>query len=144
MEELANLYKETIGGDKEWDRIAKRISENIDQNIIKFIYAVDSSGEIIVGEEIIRGDVSGRAAHSELAQGRNVYGAGELAFTKDNDGQWILTEINNGSGHYRPSVLTLSYVKNLLKSKGIGTDRVELRDTLLRGTPPPELTMLEE
>lgn len=144
MEELANLYKEAIGGDKEWDRIAKRISEKIDQNIIKFIYAVDSNGEIIVGEEIIRGDVSGRAAHSELAQGRNVYGAGELAFTKDNDGQWILTEINNGSGHYRPSVLTLSYVKNLLKSKGIGTDHVELRDTLLRGTPPPELTMLEE
>jgi hypothetical protein len=101
-------------------------------------------GEIVVGEEIIRGDVSGRAAHSELAQGRNVYGAGELAFTKSKDGQWTLSEINNGSGHYRPSVLTLPYVKNLLKSRGIDTSTVELRDTLLRGTPPPDLTMLEE
>ena len=68
MEGLANLYKEIIGGEKEWDKIAKRISEKIDQNMIKFIYAVNANGEVIVGEEIIRGDVSGRAAHSELAQ----------------------------------------------------------------------------
>lgn len=144
MEGLVSLYKEVLGGEKEWDKVAKRISERIDQNMIKFIYAVKSDGEIVVGEEIIRGDVSGRAAHSELAQGRNVYGAGELAFTKNKDGQWTLSEINNGSGHYRPSVLTLPYVKNLLKSRGIDTSTVELRDTLLRGTPPPDLTMLEE
>ena len=144
MEELANLYKEVLGGEKEWDKVAKRISERIDQNMIKFIYVVNASAEVIVGEEIIRGKVSGRAAHSELAQGRNVYGAGELVFTKDVNGQWTLTEINNGSGHYRPSVLTLPYVKNLLKLKGVDTSRVEIRDTLLRGTPPPELTLLEE
>jgi len=144
MEKLAGLYKEIIGGDREWDKIAKRISEKIDQNLIKFIYAVGSNGEIIVGEEIIRGDVSGRAAHSELAQGRNVYGAGELAFSKNKDGQWILTEINNGSGHYRPSVLTCSFVKKLLELKGINTSKVEIRDTLLRGTPPPDMTILEE
>ena len=144
MEKLADLYKEIIGGDKEWDKIAKRISEKIDQNLIKFIYAVDSNGEIIVGEEIIRGDVSGRAAHSELAQGRNVYGAGELAFSKNKDGQWFLTEINNGSGHYRPSVLTCPFVKKLLELKGIDTSKVEIRDTLLRGTPPPDMTILEE
>jgi hypothetical protein len=144
MERLTAVYTEVLGGEKEWDKIAKRISESIDQNIIKFIYAVKSDGEIVVGEEVIRGEVSGRAAHSELGQGRNVYGAGELAFTRDENGEWALTEINNGSGHYRPSVLTLPYVRNLLTSRGIDTTRVELRDTLLRGTPPPELTMLEE
>lgn len=144
MEKLTDLYKEVLGGDKEWNKIAKRITEKIDQNIIKFIYTVNAIGEVIVGEEIIRGEVSGRAAHSELAQGRNIYGAGELAFTKDADGKWMLTEINNGSGHYRPSVLTLPYVKNLIESKGIDTIKVEMRDTLLRGTPPPELTLLEE
>ena len=141
---LASLYKEVLGGEKEWDKMAKRISEKIDQNMIKFIYAVKSDGEIVVGEEIIRGDVSGRAAHSELAQGRNVYGAGELAFTKDKNGQWTLSEINNGSGHYRPSALTLRFVKNLIQSKGIDVSTVELRDTLLRGALIPDLTMLEE
>jgi len=35
-------------------------------------------------------------------------------------------------------------VKNILKSKGINTSCVELRDTLLRGTPPPDRTILEE
>lgn len=144
MEELAGLYKKVLGSEKEWDKIAKRISERIDQNIVKFIYIVTSDGKIVVDEEIIRGDVSGRAAHSELAQGRNVYGAGELVFSKNKNGQWMLSEINNGSGHYRPSVLTLPYVKNLLKSKNIDTNTVELKDTILRGTPPPDLTILEE
>ena len=144
MNQLATLYSEVLGGEKEWDKIAKRISEQIEQNLIKFIYTVKADGEIVVGEEIIRGDVSGRAAHSELAQGRNVYGAGELAFTKNIDGQWTLSEINNGSGHYRPSALTLPYVKNLLKLKGVNVSAVELRDALLRGTPLTDLTLLEE
>ena len=144
MEELSGIYQQVIGGEKEWNKFAKRISEKIDQNIIKFIYTAKADGEVVVGEEVVRGDVSGRAAHSELAQGRNVYGAGELAFTKNSDGQWTLTEINNGSGHYRPSVLTLPYVRSLLQSKGIDASKVELRDTLLRGTPPPDMTLLEE
>ena len=47
-------------------------------------------GKIILDEEIIRGSsTSGRAAHSELAQGQNIYGAGELAFAKNQDGKWI-------------------------------------------------------
>lgn len=142
--DLASLFQQILGGKGEWEKIAKRISGKVEQNIIKFIYTVTSGGEIVVDEEVIRGEkTTGRAAHSELAQGKNVYGAGELAFSKEN-GKWSLTEINNGSGHYRPSVRTLAYVKNLLESKGVDTSRAELRDTLLRGVSLSDLTILEE
>lgn len=133
-EQLENLYKKIIPP-TEWGTFAQRIVQRIDQNIIKFIYAVTADGNVIVQEEIIRGDVSGRAAHSELAQGRNTYGAGELAFeNRGND--WVLIEINNGSGHYRPdATTTLPYVKNLLAQKGINVSQVELVNSILRGAP---------
>jgi len=137
--ELEQLYIGYLREDK-WRSFAQRIVKTIDHNIIKFIYIVTAEGEIIVQEEKIREVVSGRAAHSELAQGRNVYGAGELAFTKVND-QWVLTEINNGSGHYRPeSHSTLNYVKNLINSKGIYVRDVKLRDSILRGVALRDFT----
>lgn len=131
-EQLEALYQQVIPKE-EWRGLAKRVTKVLDQNIVKFIYATTAEGEVIVQEEVLRGDVSGRAAHSELAQGRNTYGAGELAFTKIND-QWVLTEINNGSGHYRPDAeTTLAYVRNLVQSKGIDVSRAELTDSILRG-----------
>ena len=145
LEGLATTYQEVVGGKTEWDKFAKRITDRIDQNLIKFAYVATSDGEIIADEEVIRGSATtGRAAHSELAQGRNVYGAGELVFSKTSDGGWILTEINNGSGHYRPSAMTLPYVKNLIASKGIDTASAETKDALIRGTPLPDATILEE
>ena len=130
--ELEGVYKKIIPV-LEWEKFAKRVVKTIDQNIVKFIYTVTSAEEVMVQEEVIRGDVSGRAAHSELAQGGNIYGAGEIAFTKEGD-KWILTEVNNGSGHYRPDASsTLFYVKNLLQKKGIDISRVELVDSILRG-----------
>jgi len=133
--EIEKLYHQIIP-DEEWATFASRISGQVDQNIIKFIYVVRPDGEVIVQEEIIRGDVvSGRAAHSELAQGQNVYGAGELAFTKTAEG-WVLTELNNGSGHYRPDALsTLPYVRSRLIAKGIDVSKTELVDSILRGMP---------
>ena len=145
LEGLATIYQEVVGGKTEWDKFAKRITDRIDQNLIKFAYVATSDGEIIADEEVIRGGATtGRAAHSELAQGRNVYGAGELVFSKTNDGNWILTEINNGSGHYRPSAMMLPYVKNLIASKGVNTSSAATKDTLMRGTPLPDSTILEE
>ncbi|MBI5230036.1 MAG: hypothetical protein HY981_01925 [Candidatus Magasanikbacteria bacterium] len=130
--ELSNLYRHIVP-EAEWKTFAKRETKKIDENIIKFIYAVTSDGKVIVQEEVIRGDVSGRAAHSELAQGRNIYGAGELAFEKKN-GQWMLTEINNGSGHYRPDAISnLDYVKNLLHAQGMDVSQARLTDSILRG-----------
>ncbi len=129
---LEGVYKKIIPF-LEWEKFTKRVVKVIDQNVIKFIYAVTADEEVMVQEEVIRGDVSGRAAHSELAQGGNIYGAGEIAFTKEGD-KWILTEVNNGSGHYRPDApSTLFYVKNLLQKKGIDVSRVELVDSILRG-----------
>ena len=145
LEGVANAYQEVVGGKLEWDKFAERVTERVDQNLIKFAYVATSDGEIIADEEVIRGGTTtGRAAHSELAQGRNVYGAGEIVFSKTSDGNWVLTEINNGSGHYRPSASVLPYVKNLIASKGVDTTFVQTKDALMRGTPLMDVTILEE
>lgn len=132
--QLENLYRKIIPS-SEWKTFAQNIIKRTDENVIKYIYATTADGKVVVQEEIFRGNVSGRAAHSELAQGRNTYGAGELAFEKKGN-DWVLTEINNGSGHYRPdAVTTLPYVKNLLAQKGLDVSQVELVNSILRGTP---------
>jgi hypothetical protein len=139
QEELIALipqYKMILGGEGEWEKLEKRIVKDEQQNLIKFIYVVTADGRIVVDEEKVRGVVSSRAAHSELAQGGNVYGAGELIFCKHpTSGEWILTEINNGSGHYRPSQATLPYVKKLIERNGISTHYANLEDSILRGGP---------
>ncbi len=133
-EALESLYRKVIPT-AEWNTFAQRIIKRTDENIIKFIYAVTADGEVVVQEEVLRGNVSGRAAHSELAQGRNTYGAGELAFEKRGD-NWVMIEINNGSGHYRPdAATTLPYVKNLLAQKDLDVSQVELVNSILRGAP---------
>ncbi len=130
--EIEKLYRKIVP-EAEWLRFERKIVKRLDQNILKMIYTVKSDGQIIVQEEVLRGDVTGRAAHSELNGGLNSYGAGELAFEKQ-DGVWVLTEINNGSGHYRPDATsTLHYVKNLLESKGISTNQTVLVDSIMRG-----------
>ncbi len=138
--ELEGLYQQAVPK-QAWEKLAKRIVHRMDQNIMKVTYAVTPDEEIVVQEEVIRGDVSGRAAHSELAQGHNVYGAGELAFEK-RDGKWILIEINNGSGHYRPDAdSNLFYVKRLLAEKGIDTENAEVVDCILRGRKLREVSL---
>lgn len=54
---------------------------------------------------------------------------------------WGLTEINNGSGHYRPRVLTLRYAQRLLEAQGVDASQARLNDSLLRGTPPPDINL---
>lgn len=118
---------------KEWEAFAKRITKEVDQNILKAIYVVDAEGNVIVQEEVLRGLVVGRAAHSELTLGRNAYAAGELAFTKG-PGGWRLTEINNGSGHYRPDAeKTLTYAKARIATAGVDVSGAKLVDAILRG-----------
>ena len=112
----------------------------VDENIIKFIYAIKADGEMIVQEEVLRAQVTGRAAHSELAQGRNTFGAGELAFEK-RAGKWVMIEVNNGSGHYRPDAdNTLHYAKNLMRQQGIDVSQAQQVDCILRGRPLREAT----
>lgn len=132
--ELERVYQQILPR-AEWKTIARHITHRADDNIMKLIYAVTAEGDVIVQEEVLRAQVTGRAAHSELAQGRNTYGAGELAFEK-RQGQWVLTEVNNGSGHYRPDAdTTLHYTKNLLAKAGVDVSQVQTVDCILRGRP---------
>lgn len=131
-EALESLYREVIPR-KEWETFAQEVIFEKEENIIKYIFAVTADGEIFVQEEVVRADVTGRAAHSELGMGRNVYGAGEFVFNKI-DGAWVLKEINNGSGHYKPEATsTLPYVRNLIAQKGVDISQVELVDSVSRG-----------
>lgn len=142
--DIEERYKQILGGDGEWNKLAMRMQVE-EQNIMKFVYVVDGEGKIPVAEEVLRGDAAGRAAHSELAGGKNVYGAGELVFAKDaTTGEWFLLEINNASGHYRPAGEdTLVYVRNLIAQRGIDTSRAIINDALQRGTPLVDAHLLD-
>ncbi len=131
-QDLAGVYTETLGGQQEWDKFAKRAVKQVDRNVIKFIYVVEADGAIRFDEEKFGGPVTGRAAHSELAGGRNVFGAGEAAFEKVGPGQWRLKEVNNGSGHYRPGGQTLTYVRNIIGQGGFDISEARRIDALLR------------
>ena len=139
---LQEVLVPVVGGKGEWDKLAQQVIEDKTQNLIKFIYTVDADGTVRVDEEKFRGKVTGRAAHSELAGGKNVYGAGELIFTKI-DGSWQVTELNNGSGHYRPSALTLPYVAKVLESKGFDIHFARMVDSLQRGAQLAEASFLD-
>lgn len=161
--QIEKSYIDAVGGSQEYKKIALQVSKIIDQDIAKFIYVVNSQEEIVMDEEVIRGDVSGRAAHSELAQGKNVYGAGEIVFSKHdrvfydieewkrydqsvdfNSEEWVLSEINNGSGHYRPNAESLRYVRRLFEEQGVDTSNAKLNDAILRGTSLRDLQILAE
>lgn len=134
-QELLGIYAEIFR--KDWDSFAFREVSREEANLMKLIYAVTPEGTVSVEEERIRGGAdSSRAAHSELAQGRNVYAAGELAFERGADGVWRLTEINNGSGHYRPGQDTLNYAKEIITEQ-LGLDpedpSIELVNCIFRG-----------
>lgn len=122
---------------KEWDKFTIREVQRTEANLVKFIYVITPEEDVILDEEQIRGAAdSSRAAHSELAQGRNVYAAGELTFEKKGQ-EWILTEINNGSGHYRPEQDALAYAKAVICEKlglSSGADgQVQLKNCIYRG-----------
>lgn len=137
--ELESIYKQVVPK-AEWTTFAREITHRQDENLMKLIYAVTAEGEVIVQEEVLRAQVTGRAAHSELNRGRNTYGAGELAFENRN-GQWVFIEINNGSGHYRPDAdTTLQYAKRLIAQKGVDVSSAQLVDCILRGRPLREAT----
>lgn len=139
---LQKILIPVVGGKGKWHEFAQQVIEDKTQNLIKFIYTVDADGTIRVDEEKFRGKETGRAAHSELVGGKNVYGAGELIFTKI-DGSWQITELNNGSGHYRPSALTLPYVAKVLEAKGFDMHSARMIDSLQRGAQLAEASFLD-
>lgn len=77
----------------------------------KYNYVIDSEGNVRVGRA---GDPRYKH-HSDLVQGENVYGAGEMYI--DPDG--TIRQIDDQSGHYKPaSEDFFPYLKHLLGKSG--------------------------
>jgi len=79
----------------------------LDAQCAKLIYTWNLHGEFNIARA-----PKGRIKHSQLAKGMPVYAAGELIFKPSEDHHrrhpgWILVEINNASGHYRPTDCTI-------------------------------------
>lgn len=115
-------------------------------NLVKFIYIVTENEEILLQEELFplqkkiiieypsgiqssgissKKEIivrytqdkanSDRNTHSEIAGGQGVIAAGEMIFQYIEE-KWHLVEINNGSGHYRPSAdICLPKMQALIK-----------------------------
>lgn len=60
--------------------------------------------------------------HSQLAEGKNVYGAGTFYLNE----QGRMAQITNASGHYRPEQKYLIYTVNLLEKMGIATQNIRV------------------
>jgi hypothetical protein len=109
------------------------------EGVVKLIYVVKPNNDVLVGYESTFGD-GVRPAHSQLAGGAGVKGAGELIFRKT-QGQWLLEEINNGSGHYRPPSDTLEKARSIIQPKlggtaiGIPSYGIQIRNCLFPGMP---------
>lgn len=135
-QERINALRKQMIGTRTWNEFEIRVVSEKIRNLIKFIYVITADGEAILCEEVVKGNSRKRATHSEVARGRNVYGAGEIVFEKV-AGAWIAKELNNGSGHYRPGRLTLPYVTHVV-GKNIDLADCEVQDVLTRGISVPE------
>lgn len=128
---IAVLYRETFQLASEWNAFAVRITNDDVKNQITCTYAVLKDGAMLFNiEKGTKNIVS--VNHSELAGGRNVYGAGEIVFEKVAPGQWRIKEVNNGSGHYRPDGRTLIYVTEILRAAGFDVSNTRRIDNILR------------
>ena len=163
---------EAVGGWDAFQAYGLKIVNITDQAIVKFIYATSAEEQVIMDREGYRVRRASSTCHSELNQGRNGYGLGEVAFKKhdqifqsfddwrewagqfDFSGPWIFYEVNNASGHYRPANQMLPYTKNLLLAElnEIGYDPELLSipeggpkciDALLRGAALSEIGVFE-
>lgn len=77
------------------------------------IFVLDAFKRVFVYPERLSDSTNGRRpSHSQLGRGRPVLCAGELKFRLSLD-EWQLSEINNGSGHYRPLATALSTIENI-------------------------------
>ncbi|MBI2483595.1 hypothetical protein HYV71_00210 [Candidatus Uhrbacteria bacterium] len=128
---LQHLYQECIGSEKEWSGFAVRITSDVATNHIRLFYVILRDGSLICNIRKGTKDIVS-VNHSDLAGGQNIYAGGELVFERMGTSSWGLREINNGSGHYKPSGLTLYYATSLLNHNGFDTSRARRIDSILR------------
>jgi len=114
--ELQARYTQILGGHSEWENLAKLLHPP-DPDEMRFVYGIKPDGQMPVAPEVDSSADAGRPSHSELAQGQNIYGGGELIFKRDSaTNKWYLQEINNATWHYRaPEKETLAYAEHVLK-----------------------------
>lgn len=105
--ELLVTYKKVFA--KTWEQFALRQINTRTVNTIKMRYIVTAEGKIIVSGEEVK--------HGELAQNKNVYGAGEIIMVRDSTGEVRVTKINNRCLEYDSDVDSLRYVAHLLKER---------------------------
>ena len=130
----------------------------LDRAITKFIYTINSEGEVYITHEHCdkKARVAIRPTHSQLNAGRAAYGAGELIFGSHNEqfqftNDWIaflrrgghtgrmrLLEINNLTGHYLCNGdETLRYAARLilpsLEAQGVDVSHAYIEDRLKTG-----------
>jgi hypothetical protein len=131
---LRQIYTHILGGEMAWLKMAKAASTD-DNDLVKFRYVVTPEGAMPVAQVGLKGEIPAGGSYSELARGRNVYGAGELVFKRDAEtGNWGLQEINNSSPQYPVSAEgTLGYVRNLVQQAGIDASQTDIFDARQRG-----------
>jgi hypothetical protein len=78
----------------------------VPENIIKCIFVLTTDGDMKIAQEFVHSSKR-RISHVQLAEGKRVDTAGEMFFLKQQN-HWVLHVINNGSGHYRPDLDSLS------------------------------------
>jgi uncharacterized Zn-binding protein involved in type VI secretion len=90
-------------------------------NTRPFNYVIDADGNLWMGIG---------HKHSTLANGENVYGAGQMWI----DGDGVIKQIDDGSGHYHPRDPEVAfgesffgYLDAILQGKGVDTSQIQFR-----------------
>ena len=92
----------------------------IDAGQIKWV--VTTEGKLLIVPKIVNGQ---EISHAVINRGRPVIAAGEASII-GSDGVYILLEISNRSGHYRPSKESVEIGKEAFKASGVNVDSVEI------------------
>ena len=81
----------------------------------RLIWAIDESGRLTITPRRVHDDIN----HPILTGGEPVLSAGEVEIVADPQGGYVVLDINNESGHYRPSNDSLELARLVFSSYGI-------------------------
>lgn len=80
------------------------------------IWAIDEEGVLFVAPQTAAGETIN---HSILTAGAPVLSAGEISIIESGRGGYVILDINNSSGHFRPSDSSLEWAKGIFERNGI-------------------------